>query len=132
MQKLELASGTFLPDTDMERGAAIVVLGHTVARELFGAEAALGQTVRISGSRMRVVGVLAERGTQLGLQIDETVFAPVASVMRLANKTSLTRLMLDLHPRLWATLEELERIVGHGNALARTALEERAKRQTLQ
>ena len=99
IQKLELASGTFLPDTDMERGAAIVVLGHTVARELFGAEAALGQTVRISGSRMRVVGVLAERGTQLGLQIDETVFAPVASVMRLANKTSLTRLMLDLHPR---------------------------------
>lgn len=99
MQKLELASGSFLPDTDMERGAAIVVLGHTVARELFGAEAALGQTVRISGSRMRVVGVLAERGTQLGLQVDETVFAPVASVMRLANKTSLTRLMLDLHPR---------------------------------
>ncbi len=99
MQNLELASGTFLPDSDMERGAAVVVLGHTVARELFGAEAALGQTVRISGSRMRVVGVLAERGTQLGLQIDETVFAPVASVMRLANKTSLTRLMLDLHPR---------------------------------
>lgn len=99
IQKLELASGTFLPEIDMERGAAIVVLGHTVARELFGAEAPLGQTVRISGSRMRVVGVLAERGTQLGLQIDETVFAPVASVMRLANKTSLTRLMLDLQPR---------------------------------
>lgn len=99
IQKLELASGTFLPEVDMERGAAIVVLGHTVARELFGSEAPLGQTVRISGSRMRVVGVLAERGTQLGLQIDETVFAPVASVMRLANKTSLTRLMLDLVPR---------------------------------
>ena len=99
MQKLELASGTFLPETDMERGAAIVVLGHTVARELFGADAALGQTVRFSGSRMRVVGVLAERGTQLGLQIDETVFAPVATVMRIANKTSLTRLMLDLRPR---------------------------------
>ena len=99
MQKLELASGTFLPEGDMERGAAIVVLGHTVARELFGAEAALGQTVRISGSRMRVAGVLAERGTQLGLQIDETVFAPVATVMQLANETTLTRVMLDLHPR---------------------------------
>jgi putative ABC transport system permease protein len=98
MQKLELASGSFLPEADMERGASIVVLGHTVARELFGREQALGRTVRISGSRMRVVGVLAERGTQLGLQIDETVFAPVATVMRLANETSLTRVMLDLHP----------------------------------
>jgi putative ABC transport system permease protein len=99
MQNLELASGTFLPEADMERGAAIVVLGHTVARELFGAEVALGQTVRISGSRMRVAGVLAERGTQLGLQIDETVFAPVTTVMQMANETTLTRVMLDLHPR---------------------------------
>ncbi len=99
MQSLELASGTFLPEADMERGAAIVVLGHAVARELFGAEAALGRTVRISGSRMRVAGVLAERGTQLGLQIDETVFAPVTTVMQLANETTLTRVMLDLHPR---------------------------------
>ncbi len=98
MQKLELASGTFLPPGDMERGASIVVLGHTVARELFGREQALGRTVRISGARMRVIGVLAERGTQLGLQMDETVFAPVSTVLRLANETSLTRVMLDLQP----------------------------------
>ena len=31
--------------------------------------------------------------------IDETVFAPVATVMRLANKSSLSRVMLDLAPR---------------------------------
>ncbi len=99
MQNLELAAGTFLPEGDMERGSSVIVLGHTVARELFGRELALGRTVRISGSRMRVVGVLAERGTQLGLQIDETVFAPVSTVLRIANETSLTRVMLDLQPR---------------------------------
>jgi sugar/nucleoside kinase (ribokinase family) len=38
--------------------------------------------------------------------------------------------MLDVHPRLWATLDELEGIVGRGNALARAMLEERAMRQT--
>jgi len=98
MQRLALARGGFLPAGDMLRGDAIVVLGHTVADELFGTADPLGETVRISGSRMRVVGVLAERGTQLGLQIDETVFAPVATVMRLANESSLTRIMLDLRP----------------------------------
>ncbi|MBY0399447.1 ABC transporter permease, partial [Myxococcota bacterium] len=98
-QRLDLAVGTFLPAGDMSRGASVVVLGHTVAQELFGRENALGQTVRFGGSRMRVVGVLAERGTQLGLQIDESVFAPVATVMRLANKSSLARVMLDLAPR---------------------------------
>lgn len=98
LQRLELAAGTFLPPGDMNRGSSVVVLGHTVALELFDRANPLGETVRFSGSRMRVVGVLAERGTQLGLQIDETVFAPVSTVMRLANETSLTRIMLDLRP----------------------------------
>ena len=39
--------------------------------------------------------------------------------------------MLDVHPRMWATVSELEGIVSRGNAIARSALEERAKRQTL-
>lgn len=99
LQRLEVASGSFLPPGDPSRGAAVVVLGHTVARELFGQASPLGETVRIGGWRMRVIGVLAGRGTQLGLQIDETVFAPAATVMRLANKRSLTRVMLDLRPR---------------------------------
>ena len=98
-QRLELASGSFLPMGDLDRGGAVIVLGHEVAEELFAKTNPLGQTVRISGSRMRVVGVLAERGSQLGLEIDETVFAPVATVLRLANKSSLTRVMLDLAPR---------------------------------
>ena len=98
-QRLELASGSFLPVSDLDRGGAVIVLGHEVAEELFAKANPLGQTVRISGSRMRVIGVLAERGSQLGLQIDETVFAPVSTVMRLANKSSLARVMLDLAPR---------------------------------
>jgi 2-dehydro-3-deoxygluconokinase len=39
--------------------------------------------------------------------------------------------MLDVIPRLWATLDELERIVGRGNAIARSSLEDRAMRHPL-
>ena len=111
-QRLELASGSFLPMGDMDRGGAIVVLGHEVALELFGKSDPLGQTVRISGSRMRVIGVLAERGSQLGLKIDETVFAPVATVMRIANKSTLARVMLDLAPR-----SDQKRVIEQAKAL---------------
>lgn len=111
-QRLELASGSFLPPGDMERGGAIVVLGHEVAEELFGKDDPLGRTVRISGSRMRVIGVLAERGSQLGLKIDETVFAPVATVMRIANKSTLARVMLDLAPR-----SDQKRVIEQAKAL---------------
>lgn len=99
LQRLELASGRFLPEGDLDRGGAEVVIGYTVARELFGTMNPLGETVRIGGWRMRVIGVLAERGMQLGMQVDETVFIPTATAMRMANKSSVSRIMLELHPK---------------------------------
>jgi putative ABC transport system permease protein len=99
IQSLEVALGGFLPPGDIDRGAPIAVLGHTVARELFGTANPLGESVRIGGWRMRVVGVLARRGTQIGLKVDESVFVPAATGMRMGNRSSLSRVMLDLHPR---------------------------------
>ena len=99
LQRLEMASGSFLPKSHRDRGSAVVVLGQTVAQELFGLDNPLGATVRIGGWRMRVIGVLTERGTQLGMQIDESVFVPTATGMRMANNSSVSRIMLELFPK---------------------------------
>ena len=48
---------------------------------------------------MRVIGVLQERGNQLGMDIDDVALIPVASGMRMANKSSVNRIMLDLYPK---------------------------------
>ena len=48
---------------------------------------------------MRVIGVLQERGQQLGMDIDDVALIPVASGMRMANKSSVNRIMLDLYPK---------------------------------
>lgn len=99
LRRLELAAGSFLPESDRDRGATVVVLGRTVARELFGTENPLGSRVRVGGWRMRVIGVLAERGTQLGMQIDESIFIPTATALRMANKSSVSQIMLELFPK---------------------------------
>lgn len=99
LQQLDLAMGEFLPESELDRGAAVVVLGHKVARELFDEANPLGSTVRIGSWRMRVIGVLQERGQQLGIDVDEVAFIPVASGMRMANESSVSRIMLDLWPR---------------------------------
>lgn len=99
LQQLDLAMGEFLPASELDRGAAVVVLGHKVARELFDEANPLGSTVRIGSWRMRVIGVLQERGQQLGMDVDEVAFIPVASGMRMANESSVSRIMLDLWPR---------------------------------
>ena len=99
LQRLDMESGSFLPESELDRGAAVVVLGHRVAQELFDNANPLGATVRIGSWRMRVIGVLQERGQQLGMDIDDVALIPVASGMRMANKSSVNRIMLDLYPK---------------------------------
>jgi len=100
LQRLDLAMGRFLPESDRDRGSAVVVLGRTVAREIFGVENPLGATVRIGGWRMRVIGVLAERGRKLGIQIDESIYVPTATAMRMANTRSVSQIMVELFPKV--------------------------------
>jgi putative ABC transport system permease protein len=109
VRKLALGRGQFLPRLELDRGAAVAVLGETTARELFPGENPVGRIVRVDGWRMRVVGVLAPRGTQMGLDIDDIVIVPVATGMRLLNRASLFRIVLEV--RAYADLDATGRRV---------------------
>ena len=113
LQQLDLATGSFLPESELDRGASVVVLGQTVARELFDEANPHGATVRIGSWRMRVIGVLRGRGRQLGMDVDEVVFIPIAASMRMANKRSVSRIMLELWPRAdqGAVIEQVKQLL---------------------
>jgi putative ABC transport system permease protein len=109
VRRLTLARGRFLPPGDLRRGVAVAVVGTAVARELFPGEDPLGKVIRIAAMRARVIGVLAEHGTQLGMDLDEVVIVPVARAMRLFNRRSLFRVLLDA--RVHADLQAVKRDV---------------------
>ena len=109
VRRLELAAGSFLPDVDMERGAAVAVLGWKLTRELFGGESPLGAVIRIGDWRVRVVGVLAKKGRQLGMDLDDTVVVPVATALRMFDLSSLFRILIEV--RAHSDLEAAERQV---------------------
>ncbi len=95
-RELQIAQGQFLPPGDLARGTPVVVIGQTVARELFPGQKVLGQVVRIGEWRMRVIGVLDEIGTQLGIKMDEVVIVPVATGMKMFNRSSLFRILVKV------------------------------------
>ena len=95
VRDLRLAAGQFLPEGDPRRGAPVVVLGYKLKQELFGAQNALGQNVRIAQARLRVIGVLEPKGQSLGVDFDEIAIVPVATGMRLFNQSSLFRIMVQ-------------------------------------
>ncbi|MDO7636039.1 MAG: ABC transporter permease [Porticoccaceae bacterium] len=98
--KLELALGHFLPVDDLERSRALVVLGNKLQQELFPGLNPVGQFVHIGGARFRVVGVLAEKGEFLGINMDEMVFIPASKSMQLFNRQSLMEVDIFFNPRV--------------------------------
>jgi putative ABC transport system permease protein len=96
VRRLEMGRGSFLPEGDLRRGEAVAVIGAAVARELFQSRDPLGQIVRIGDMRARVIGVLEPQGTQLGMNLDEVVIIPVSRAMRLFNRSTLFRILIDV------------------------------------
>ena len=90
--KFQIGQGEFLNNTDPHRSSPIAVLGPKVKRELFGDENALGRTLRIADTRLRVIGVMAPRGQTLGFDLDDAVYIPVALAMRMFNMEDLSEI----------------------------------------
>ncbi|MCG8458162.1 MAG: ABC transporter permease [Holophagales bacterium] len=106
VRQLEVGRGKFLPPGDLRRGRTVAVLGKATADHLFPGKNPLGEVVLIGDCRFRVIGVLAERGTQIGVDVDEVVIVPVVTAMRMLDRTSLFRIMISVAPG--ASLEAAE------------------------
>lgn len=77
-----VAQGDFITDEDVESRANVVVLGATIATTLFPDGDPIGQSLRISGQRFTVVGVLEEKGGGGFGSTDDGVFVPLSTAQR--------------------------------------------------
>jgi putative ABC transport system permease protein len=79
----EVAQGRFFEDSEERQARKVVVLGDTVARELFPNIDPIGQMVRIRGGAYEVIGVMDAKGQSgFGQDQDDIVLAPLTTVKR--------------------------------------------------
>ena len=79
----EIAQGRFFDETEERQARRVVVLGATVANELFPNMEPVGETVRINGGAYQVIGVLESKGQSgFGMDQDDVVLAPLTTVKR--------------------------------------------------
>jgi len=79
----DVAHGRFLTHEDMETFGKVIVLGREVATKLFGQADPLGKDIQVDRQRFVVIGVLAEKGSLHGINYDQTILAPVTTMMKL-------------------------------------------------
>jgi putative ABC transport system permease protein len=76
-------AGAMFTDSDVRSATRVVLLGQTVARNLFGDEDPVGKTVRVKNSPFLVLGVLAPKGQSLdGRDQDDTALVPLTTAQR--------------------------------------------------
>ncbi len=99
VRQIRMGQGKFLPEGDPDRAAAVCVLGYEIKQELFDNRNALGKWVRIGDRRFRVIGVLADKGQSLGIDLNDVAIIPVASAQALFNTQSLFRILVQAPSR---------------------------------
>lgn len=78
-----IISGSGFSDSDVRSATRVVVIGQTVAENLFGEEEPVGKTMRIQQSPFVVIGVLGAKGQSLdGRDQDDTVLIPLTTAQR--------------------------------------------------
>ncbi|MEW6165278.1 MAG: ABC transporter permease [Pseudomonadota bacterium] len=88
-----LAEGRFFEPAEINGAAKVVVIGRTVADNLFGDASPLDQTVRIRTVPLTVVGVLASKGQSPGgSDLDDVLLMPITTARnRVLGTTALAK-----------------------------------------
>ncbi|WP_448519189.1 ABC transporter permease [Rhodoflexus sp.] len=63
--KVDIDQGRYFNPQENERGRNVVILGYTIAKELFGEADPIGQQIIIRGNKFSVIGILKRQGSTL-------------------------------------------------------------------
>jgi putative ABC transport system permease protein len=87
---LKIASGRMFDENEARQGRKVLVVGPTVARELWGDSDPVGRRVRVRTVPFEVIGVLESKGQAgFGQDQDDVVLGPLSAVRsRIAGRRS--------------------------------------------
>ena len=95
VRDMDIASGRYFTDKEIDRKQKIIVLGSALAEELFGEDDPLGQIVTVGTTKMTVIGVMAEKGAVGNTNYDSYVFMPITVVFQKFTPSMFARFMGD-------------------------------------
>ena len=84
VRKINVASGLFISQRDLDSLAKVAVLGPQVVTDLFGAGAnPIGQNIRVNSQAVRVIGVTEAKGGSGFQNQDDVIYMPLTTAQKL-------------------------------------------------
>jgi putative ABC transport system permease protein len=113
-------AGSGITATDVSKRNRVIVIGQTIASDLFTTgQNPLGQTIQLGSASFKIVGVLASKGSTGGTDQDAVVIAPYTAVEDLLTGYSQSFTQLIVQGRSSSTLNlaqsEVESVLASAN-----------------
>jgi len=91
VRAIALNQGRFFSESEAQSGKAVLVLGSSIAADLFGDKNPVGRKVLVNNQTFKIVGVAEEKGGGIsGLSVDSQIFIPIETAFKLYNTSSVT------------------------------------------
>lgn len=110
IEKITLEKGAFFTDTEELGQEHVVVLGATIAEELFGNQDPIGEFVKLAKKQFRVVGVIQEMGSSGFENPDTAVLIPLSVAQKEligVRHVNFLRARVDDENNVQQTVEEV-------------------------
>ena len=95
VRDLTVANGRFFTTEDVSNKKKVVILGSTLATELFGTSDPIGQSILVSNTRLTVIGVMAAKGTVGDVDYDTRAYIPISVMLQKFARTPFSRINGD-------------------------------------
>ncbi len=116
-----VAEGQFFSAADDEQHEHVVVLGATIAEDLFDQESPLGKKITISDQSFRVIGVLEKKGSSLISNFDEIIYMPLHTAQKNIlgiDYLNFIRLRVDAEENMSRTEDDIDTLLRSRHGIA--------------
>jgi len=105
VRDMEIADGRYFNDTEIERKSKVVILGSSLAEELFGETNPVGQYIKVGNTKFAVIGVFEEKGLVGNTDFDSRVYMPISVVFQKFTPSMFARIMGDSVRMIYVEVE---------------------------
>ncbi|HYH03429.1 MAG TPA: ABC transporter permease, partial [Bacillota bacterium] len=82
IRNYQVAQGRFFTRDEQDRKRKVAVIGSYIVEELFGGANPLGEEIKVGTVRMKVIGVLAEKGQSGFGNNDDVILVPLTTAQK--------------------------------------------------
>jgi len=95
VRSMNVASGSYFTQQAVDQKQKVVVLGASLATQLFGTSDPVGQYITIGNTQLPVIGVMAPKGAVGGIDYDARAYMPITVVFQKFTPSEFARFRGD-------------------------------------